>query len=286
HFQSVERRKFNEVWNLKDAEVKDLLKKILTADCLIHDQILGLPWEPPDLKFLGPEEESLQKNCKKSETSAMDFIQNLFYSRSETGPEKCSETLAAVTEGTTQRNLSSSDIRDVLEVLCQEMQFLLDQKVEQLTDPLDEKEKLLMTLDAIFNVLGIETEDDVFSLVSHFSVLTQATSKKKYFKNLKTQDVLLAVRNYMADFWSRSNLHSAPKKSVSNPLGFTYDAIYWNKFLDVTSQSQQHLWEALQQGLDKYYVTLTQRANLLNKVLSLRYHNHELKRLLEHHYKS
>ncbi|XP_076350036.1 dynein regulatory complex protein 1 isoform X2 [Tachypleus tridentatus] len=283
HFQSVERRKYNEVWNLKDTEIKELLKKILTADCLIHEQLLGLPWEPPDLKFLCPEQESLQKNSERSETSALDLIQNLFDCTSESVSEMCSDNLAPVSQDTAQRHVSYSDVRDVLELLCQEMQFLLDQKVEKLTDPLDDKEKLLMALDAIFNVLGIKTEEDVFSLVSQFRTLTPETSEKNYLKNLKTKDVLLAVRNYMADVSSRSSVHPVlkKKKPVSDPV---CDAIYWNKFLNVISETRQHLWEALQQGLDS--AILTQRANLVHKVLSLKYQNQELKSLLEYQNKS
>jgi hypothetical protein len=45
--QASDARKFDEIWGMKESEVKDLLGKVLQADKIIHEQQLGLYWYPP-----------------------------------------------------------------------------------------------------------------------------------------------------------------------------------------------------------------------------------------------
>ena len=46
---STDTKKFHDVWLMNEAEAKDLLKKVLEIDRLIHEQQLGLTWTSPDV---------------------------------------------------------------------------------------------------------------------------------------------------------------------------------------------------------------------------------------------
>lgn len=48
HFELVDTKKYNEVWAMKEAEVAALVKQLLQADKVIHEQQLGWDWRPPD----------------------------------------------------------------------------------------------------------------------------------------------------------------------------------------------------------------------------------------------
>merc|ERR550519_1093831 len=51
HFAATDWKKFEDIWNMNEEEVKNLVKQVLQADQTIHEQQLGLPWNPPDLPF-------------------------------------------------------------------------------------------------------------------------------------------------------------------------------------------------------------------------------------------
>jgi dynein regulatory complex protein 1 len=48
HFQMSDAKKFDEVWAMKEGQVKELLALVLQADKIIHEQQLGLYWYPPN----------------------------------------------------------------------------------------------------------------------------------------------------------------------------------------------------------------------------------------------
>jgi len=46
-FVKSDQNRFNEIWTMNELEVRELIKKIIQADKVIHMQQLGLPWTPP-----------------------------------------------------------------------------------------------------------------------------------------------------------------------------------------------------------------------------------------------
>lgn len=47
HFESSDSKKYVEVWKMKEDQVVELAKRAVTADRVLHEQHLGLTWEPP-----------------------------------------------------------------------------------------------------------------------------------------------------------------------------------------------------------------------------------------------
>lgn len=47
HFELSDSKKYVEVWKMKQDQVVDLAKRAVTADRVLHEQQLGLSWEPP-----------------------------------------------------------------------------------------------------------------------------------------------------------------------------------------------------------------------------------------------
>lgn len=52
HFEVTDSEKYNEVWQMHEDECKDMIDRLLKADCVIGEQILGWNWSAPDFDSL------------------------------------------------------------------------------------------------------------------------------------------------------------------------------------------------------------------------------------------
>jgi dynein regulatry complex protein 1 len=53
HFEKSDKKRFDEIWEMNDAEVKAMIDKIIKADKVVHVQQLGIPWVPPSDPIFG-----------------------------------------------------------------------------------------------------------------------------------------------------------------------------------------------------------------------------------------
>ncbi|XP_051880282.1 dynein regulatory complex protein 1 [Pristis pectinata] len=204
HFATVDAKKFEDIWLMNEEEAKDLVRKALDADRIIHTQQLGLSWTMPELCFMenvGPivscarkkksavqlAEEvilgdkqpwDLQEGAGKGEMSNAIF-QNICYSASE------DKALALC--GGKPGEISLKTVKTLLEVLCDETGFLIESKLLKILGSLKQEEGSLIKLDAIFAALGIENEDDIIKLTEFF-IKNCETSK---YELDKETDILL-----------------------------------------------------------------------------------------------
>ena len=47
HFEVADTKRYRDVWQMNEEAVTDLMRKVLQADKIIHEQQLGLHWFPP-----------------------------------------------------------------------------------------------------------------------------------------------------------------------------------------------------------------------------------------------
>ncbi|XP_069742594.1 dynein regulatory complex protein 1 isoform X4 [Narcine bancroftii] len=207
HFASVDAKKFEGIWLMNEEEAKDLVRKVLDADRIIHQQQLGLNWTMPELYFMknvgpivsctgekksavqmveevilgGKQPWDLQEGEGKEEKSLMQnsIFQNICYS--------ASEDKAMTLCGGRPGELSLKTVKTLLEVLCDETGFLIESKLIKIIDSLKRDERSLIQLDAIFAALGIENEDDIIKLTEFF-IKNCEMSKNELDKEI---DVLL-----------------------------------------------------------------------------------------------
>ena len=45
----MDQKKFQDIWSMNEEQVKELVHNVMEEDRIIHEQQLGLPWQPPDL---------------------------------------------------------------------------------------------------------------------------------------------------------------------------------------------------------------------------------------------
>ena len=151
-FQAADAKKFEEVWEMAEENVRELAGIVQQGDKGIHGQQLGLPWEAEQL----PESPMNQATAQTNDgtiSQALQYVASILSSDGES-----STTI-------NDDKFSPSLIQQALQLVCQESGFLIDEKLLRLLAPLEEDEKLLMKLDSIFKALLIETEEDIHKLV-------------------------------------------------------------------------------------------------------------------------
>ena len=185
HFQTSDAKRFQDIWTMNEERVRELAQDVMDADRVVHNQQLGLSWtEPQDVP--SPMTRALASAKTKLSQATMYASQILSQTGSVTGDGYMAA--AARREGDGEREGEGGEakprasstvspsmqvhppalVKRVLELLCEEAEFLLDDKLARLLAPLEKAEQIMMKLDSMFKSLGIHTEDDIQRLVKHF----------------------------------------------------------------------------------------------------------------------
>ncbi|XP_053240014.1 dynein regulatory complex protein 1 [Podarcis raffonei] len=180
HFAIVDAEHFLDVWLMNEEEAKGLIRKVFSADRVIHAQQLGLQWIEPDSWFLhnvGPIVHSkkmksaseLAREVIAPETSKSLTLEGGFRDEKESAPDEDRQgPEGAEPEVKALWSISTKTVKHILELLCDESGFLIESKLRGLLQPLEKHDRTLMRLDSIFAALSIVSEDDVYHLVQFF----------------------------------------------------------------------------------------------------------------------
>ncbi|KAM5293231.1 dynein regulatory complex protein 1 isoform 2-T2 [Ctenodactylus gundi] len=299
HFSLVDDDKFREIWLMNEEEAKELIGKALDVDRIIHTQQLGLPWTAPDLWFLsnvGP----ISQQQQKSATQIVEEVLRQTEEESASEPESYLNLPKQVSAKTTKK---------ILMLLCDELGFLIENKLLSLLLPLEKTEHYLLRLDAIFSALGIESEDDLQKLVNffikyraHHTSSSQTPLERGEDQSLEVEDqeeekppssprlihpneVLKILEAFVMGLRKPRDFRIPPRvgKGVRSD---SKDTEYWEALTSVIPSTKQNLWDALYTALEKYHIVLTQRAKLLMENKSLEEQNAELQSLLQQYLRS
>ncbi|XP_052761400.1 dynein regulatory complex protein 1-like [Mya arenaria] len=185
HFTQADANKFNDVWCMNEEELKDFVSNVLEADRIISTQQMGLDWAPSDLSFMENIGPLMEEESKMSGVTAKQVVQEVL---SATGDRQTAGSQAQDEDQQSEMSddipadrkpkkssildkISAQTIKQILELLCDESGFLVEQKLNTLLAPLEKDEQSLMKLDAIFSALNIDTEEDIHLLASYFMQL-------------------------------------------------------------------------------------------------------------------
>jgi len=316
HFLATDAKKFHDVWCMNEEECKELIAEVVNVDKTIHEQQLGLQWPNLDLEFLenvGPLVNSGNQPGVTAAQIMQEVMSNASVDKEDQGP-----ATAAI-----YNKISAHTIKQVLELLCDEAGFLVENKLNKLLAPLEKDERSLMKLDNIFSALGLETEEDIHKLSTYFMNIKEKKEEEK--TDIETEketdydegdeiddeirkltgndddtdsissdcvdlihpnEVLKALRAFVED--TRKGLKESAPKSQFHITSLenrdaSLDSDYWQKYASLLSEKKERMWDALIEALEKYNEVLHSRSTLLTETEGLRQQNAEL-RLLLHQY--
>ncbi|CAF1209263.1 unnamed protein product, partial [Didymodactylos carnosus] len=306
HFLTADLEKFQDLWIMNEEQCKDMAKKLLEADRIIFEQQLGLEWEQPDISFMdnvGP------IDATKVPKSSIEVVKEILQASDvnmatggggikmtgdqqggrrvtidtstgaqEEGEEKTDgfEIKTGVQEA--GYNLSNQSMKSILELICDEGEFLIEPKLLALLEPLDENQQSLIKLDAVFRALKIENEDDIKLMAKFFidEVHIQEVSKKTYVSSgtgpeedveqpdektvvhhvelIHPNHVLKALKEFLKNYRNlkKMNSQAAYKVATLDDRDDSLDSEYWSKYANVIDERRERLWDSLLLGLQKY----------------------------------
>ena len=289
HFQATDTRKFIDIWIMNEDEAMNYARKILNEDMVIHTQQLGLPWNPPQsAKILeGEDRPSLSGEAPKLQASSTSVVKPAKSAADEIIRAASSSDLPQFFRSTLHAEKTAVYhpvlIKNVLELLCNEADFLVEKKLVHLLAPLEHDERLLMKLDSIFKAIGVETEEDIHKLTEYFVIPDE--EDPSLLSLIHPNQVLKAIRLFVCDNFSPSK--PSLQKQVED-FNLTVkerdsynDTKYWAELTNVLPTERERKWDALHVGLEKYHTVLTQRSKLIEETEKLQNQNSELRMLLQ-----
>eukprot|EP01137_Pigoraptor_chileana_P011389 Opistho-2@62167 len=330
HFESADGEKYSELWAMNQEQVLELVQRVLEADKVLTEQQLGLRWRPPSERVFDPafvpSHDSAPSHGHNAEGRGGDghvlggTAAPPGTSRGADGQGGYAESVHSdhndtsvnVTVGTGGNGeaLSPGTIKRILELLCDETGFLVEEKLTRLLAPLDKGEQSLMKLDSIFKALSIHTEEDIHKLASYFIItrdeteddeMDEAAAAIARANNIMTgkrsdstednrglpqlihpNDVVRALRAFVqAHGTSAAHATNRTQRGDSSEVvGAADENEYWDRLVNIISPTESRIWAGMLDGLEKYNSLLSQRWELINETDSLRTQNDELRTLL------
>ncbi|XP_028810628.1 dynein regulatory complex protein 1 isoform X2 [Denticeps clupeoides] len=283
HFSAVDARHYEEVWRMNEKEIHALVGRALDLDRIIHQQLLGLDWTPPDT----PITQHVEPITSRSHTASSALQMAALVLKGEGRESAALETGGG-------GGVPVKTMKSVLEMLCDEAGFLVERKLSALLAPLEEEERRLVKLNSIFTALGIEHEDEVLQLAEFLTKFPEAEDPGP----LHPGDVLPALRVFTARRRSARRVDASGRLNAPFPA-FTCTpacrvpagrdaaatvpqrhAPCWENMADIISQSKLATWNALEKALLKYHSVLQERSRLLAETRKVQQQNTELRMLL------
>jgi len=272
HFEQADERKFMEVWQMNEQEVRGLIAKVLEADKLLHEQQLGHEWLPPK------EEQLLQE------------LETFSESGTTTGKSTAlaSDDMAQSVSG----KYSAVKVKTVLDLVKEETQFLLDLKVREQMATLPAEQKDVLQIDAILRYIGVESQEDVDLLVS---VFYHGQDEDDEAIMVDADDVLQLLKDFIQEKANQQMADVAPdkkQKKKTQQMGSESEADrkarrrkeerkFWERMGHVIPDMNFRVWRALDAFGKKYYDLLQKRSKSIDGAVSMQKQNEELKQLLD-----
>ncbi|KAJ3287403.1 hypothetical protein HDU79_005720 [Rhizoclosmatium sp. JEL0117] len=335
HFQVSDEATYREIWGMNEEATGELMRKVVAADRIIVEQQLGMKWTGPSEDFFKTVNPDVFKRHKRGGHAGGgggdyddddDIVARVLVSGQNgldangnggTGGVGTGESLAAKFKETKLGNTASAGysktMKKMLELLCNEAGFLVEEKLQKLLAPLHRDEQSLMKLDSIFKALGVETVEDIEKLTSFFVARDAspevATSSTQL---IHPNDVIRAIRRFVEDHRSEKPLKhggkirlndeedgvSGDERSYSQPGSVSHSdsegpkkgpisksrndqqRLYWERMANVIDDKSYRVWTAVYVAMKKYNALLTERFQLTQEIDAVRTQSDELKGLL------
>uniref|UniRef100_UPI0025ADF9AE dynein regulatory complex protein 1 n=1 Tax=Doryrhamphus excisus TaxID=161450 RepID=UPI0025ADF9AE len=277
HFAATDAKQFEETWRMLDKEIRQQAEKAVLIDSLICKHHLGLAWERPrGDSFVGPVHLQKQTSMEHGATNV-----------NSDGMDAASET----------EKVSMETLKELMELLCDESGFLVEDKV-QLLSTLDKEERNVVKLDALLYAFGIEEEDmpklAAFLLNDHqresyhdISTKTQggATSSSSNLTSdlIQPNRIMPALKNFLKQHhrFRRISTSEQPRYWSADMWDSSADKTHWESLANIIPEDKLKVWDAAEIILKKHLAVLTEISDCMPEIEGLEQQNAELRMLLQ-----
>lgn len=255
-FEKADKDKFRQLWNMHDQSSKALVHRCLQADRVLFEDVLNMPWKPPEMSFWPEEQEDLEGLDEEEEEQHEELIMNepalmLFHILQNQAPFLVDDNVRdaiKVIEGTTEEQASVEGILTTLKI----------HKNAEVSDLLE--------------YFMVENEDETLALINPQEAIRALNTflEERTAKNAKEKEKEAKTETKTKE--------SAKEKAMKRFK--LAEKNYWKQLTQCVPKEHLHLWEALETGLERYLAQLQARRGLVNTTDAIRSQNDELKGLL------
>ncbi|XP_076675333.1 dynein regulatory complex protein 1 [Andrena cerasifolii] len=158
HLAANNDTKYMQIWDMNIKTADELVDKILTADRILHEELLRIEWQPPEQKLL--KKEDLPSYCapmcalkrEREEAKKRKMISRSY---------KPATTLEDI-------NLERGLLNHICKLISENCDYLIEDTLKELLSNYTEDDKLLIRLDKIFEALKITSERELQFLLNFF----------------------------------------------------------------------------------------------------------------------
>ena len=320
-FQANYRKKFKEVWAMKEEEMGRKVKRALDADRVLHEQHLGMVWHAPSEDvFKHPEQFALEQARKKRAAAAEA-------ARASAGEEALSrdEDEAALDddddeeENPFEQRMADPAYGNYLATLVDVFFFLVDPKAQRAVDAANasvaegtgasEEERLTvdaavarLKAESVLKAMGVTDAPSFDGLASALTVdgadpVVHAGGGEDVAGIMLPSTDLVAAATKFAEAENVAKSGGSGGRNQTQPVGDgsspaprktkeQLEKEYWENMSNAVGEKNFRVWSQLERSMERYREMLMKRRDSLRDAESLREQNDELRGLLSQYLSS
>ena len=320
-FQANDRKKFKEVWAMKEEEMGRKVKRALDADRVLHEQHLGMVWHAPSEDvFKHPEQLALEQARKKRAAAAEA-------ARASAGEEAVSrhEDEAALDddddeeENPFEQRMADPAYGNYLATLVDVFFFLVDPKAQRAVDAANasvaegtgasEEERLTvdaavarLKAESVLKAMGVTDAPSFDGLASALTVngadpVVHAGGGGDVAGIMLPSTDLVVAATKFAEAENIAKSGSGGGRNQKQPTGDEsspaprktkeqLEKQYWENMSNAVGEKNFRVWSQLERSMERYREMLMKRRDSLRDAESLREQNDELRGLLSQYLSS
>ena len=319
-FQANDRKKFKEVWAMKEEEMGRKVKRALDADRILHEQHLGMVWHAPSEDvFKHPEQLALEQARKKRAAAAEA-------ARASAGEEALSrdEDEAALDDDDKEENPFEQRMADpaygnYLATLVDVFFFLVDPKAQRAVDAANasvaegtgasEEERLTvdaavarLKAESVLKAMGVTDAPSFDGLASALTVdgadpVVHAGGGGDVAGIMLPSTDLVVAATKFAEAENIAKSGGSGGRNQTQPVGDEsspaprktkeqLEKEYWENMSNAVGEKNFRVWSQLERSMERYREMLMKRRDSLRDAESLREQNDELRGLLSQYLSS
>ncbi|XP_046831239.1 dynein regulatory complex protein 1 [Vespa crabro] len=185
YFTDINEKKYFQVWDMNVKRVNELVDKIMATDRIIHEQALGLQWQPPEVKLLTKED--LPSYC-----TAINIINKEKTDAQEKRQMPITYKKAVTLEDI---NLERRLLNHIMEHISEKSNYLIDDNIQKLLLPYTTENNVIIRLDNVFQALNIISEEEIQFLLNFFLPYTYCPDCMSLDKTTESSSLSTSTSN-------------------------------------------------------------------------------------------
>mmetsp|Transcript_7891 Transcript_7891/g.34829 ORF Transcript_7891/g.34829 Transcript_7891/m.34829 type:complete len:765 (+) Transcript_7891:180-2474(+) len=320
NFQASDRKKFQEVWAMKEEEIARKVKRALDADRILHEQHLGMVWHPPSEDvFKHPEQLALDETRRKRAAAAKAARASSGEQGGTVGMEEDEDVDVEEEDNPFEQRIANPAYENYLATLVDVFYFLVDPKTQRAVSAAEaavaegtgasDEERFTtaaavsrLQAESVLKAMGVTDASSFDGLANALTVdgvdpVMHAGGGGDVAEiMLPSVDLVSAATKFAAAENLAKSGNSGGDGERLQPFGDDapatrktkeqLDTEFWERMSNAVGEKNFRVWRQLERSMERYREMLMKRRDSLRDAESLREQNDELRGLLNQYLSS